>query len=242
MNKSLGAVVVVAGWLASSPLCAQTVDHQIIAKTGDSAPGTSVVFGIGSSIGGFSGFAVPVLNDQGHAIFLGQVTGSGVVTSNDSGIWTNTGAGLELVARTGSSSPGVTGGTYALLGSPVLSTQGHSAYLSTITGTGVNGSNNQVLYSRSPSGTSQLVARLGSPATGVGVNINYGAMTVPLIRPDGTVAFTSGLSGSGTNASNNSAILWGAPGSVQVLAREGSTAPGTGSALFDQFPLMLSTC
>lgn len=61
-------------------------------------------------------------------------------------------------------------------------------------------------------------------------------MSAPLIRPDGTVAFISGLSGSGTNGSNNSAILWGAPGSVQVLARKGSIAPGTGSALFDHFP------
>ena len=78
-----------------------------------------------------------------------------------------------------------------------------------------------------------VVAVAGQQAPGLPTGVIYITGTgsqqskPPRLNNAGQVAFFSSLSGSGIGASNNTAIFSSAPGSVQLLAREGSPSPGS---------------
>src|SRR5262245_28410835 len=83
-----------------------------VALTGQPAPGTlsGVSFNTfdahifqGPPIPLFRG---PVLNDAGHVAFRANLTGSGVNSLNNQGVWSEGSGNLALVARTGSPAPG----------------------------------------------------------------------------------------------------------------------------------------
>jgi hypothetical protein len=81
-------------------------DLQIVARSGDLAPGT-----LGSFLyfgnGPVEGYEPPLINAAGHAAFVALLSGPGVTPYNDSGLWAQDPSGqLQLIAREGDPAPG----------------------------------------------------------------------------------------------------------------------------------------
>lgn len=70
----------------------------LVARLGDTAPGTTAQY---------SDLSInPVLNGQGQIALSALLTGTGATSANNSGIWSDAGGSLELVARRGNTAPG----------------------------------------------------------------------------------------------------------------------------------------
>jgi hypothetical protein len=99
----------------------------------------------------FDGFTDPAFNDRGEVAFWASLTGSGVVQfANDSGIWTNAGGMLKVVARTGSTEAGPSlgeGVVFRTLGTPRLNDLGQIVFLGSLTGPGIDATNDVGLWS-----------------------------------------------------------------------------------------------
>ena len=62
---------------------------------------------IGAEAGiNYKRISIPQLDAVGHLSFLASVMGPGIDNSNNTGIWSDTGAGLELITRRGMQAPG----------------------------------------------------------------------------------------------------------------------------------------
>ena len=71
----------------------------------------------------------PVLNANGNSAFLGFLTGTGIDGTNDTGIWTDVGGSLHLVARELSQDPGPLGLGSTTLGAPFINASGQIGFL-----------------------------------------------------------------------------------------------------------------
>ena len=125
----------------------------------------------------FSVLGNPVVNDADHTAFQATVigaVGSGVTTSNNSGIWADSGtSGRTLIVRTGQLAPGYANsglitGTFATLGDPVYANDDTIAFIGTLVKTGttlsdIRSVNNTGVWT-TISGSLTLVARTGDPA------------------------------------------------------------------------------
>src|SRR5262249_22176058 len=96
----------------------------------------------------------------------------------------------------------------------------------------VGTTNNQAFYRGDTASGLTLVARKGDPAPGTDGVFNGFTASGISVNASGAVAFEASLTGGTTTASNNTGIWVGAPGSLQLIARAGSVAPGTAGALF----------
>jgi hypothetical protein len=221
-HRELAVAATLAVW-GSAALGTEVT--QTVALTGDAAPGTP------SGVN-FSFFNhAPLLNDAGQVAFHSWLIGSGVDSTNNSGIWRGAPGSLSLVARRGSAAPGTGSGVnFSSLFSPVLNDAGQVAFRAGLTGSGVDASNNAGIWRGAP-GSLSLVARMGSAAPGTGSGVNFSSLTNPVLNDAGQVAFQATLTGSGVDSSNNQGIWRGAPGSLSLVARMGSAAPGTGSGV-----------
>jgi uncharacterized repeat protein (TIGR01451 family) len=82
----------------------------LVAREGSPAPGVpGVNFGI---IFSHAGYDPLLLDDNGRALFVGRLTGGGVTTGNDTGIWFYDGTTTNLVAREGDQMPGLPAGHF----------------------------------------------------------------------------------------------------------------------------------
>ncbi len=215
----------------------------LVAREGFAAPGTS-----GAN---FSDFAppsyefnsLPGINSAGGTVFRRFLqTGGSVNSSNDVGLWSGGSGGLSLVAREGSLAPGTGGATfgggaasYPFVEDPVFNDAGQAAFRGLLqTGGSVSSSNNTGIWSEG-SGTLALVARENSTAPGTGGE-RFSVLQRPVINGVGETAFLATLqSGGSVGSSNNSGIWSEASGSLALVAREGTTAPGTGGERFGDF-------
>jgi hypothetical protein len=105
-------------------------------------------------------FWYPVLTGSGNAVFWGQIAGSG---GGGAGLWTGNGDSLTMVARTGSTVPGLPEGV-SILGPSrdefAANALGDIVLLASLTGPGVNSSNNTMLaYWNEDTGLEPLVRR-----------------------------------------------------------------------------------
>jgi hypothetical protein len=156
------------------------------------------------------------LNSGGTLAFQAPLT-SGTSTS---GIFSGTlAATLGAVALQGTASPG--GGTYNAFGatginaaiSPVLNSS-QIAFTSTLSG---NGTATAGIFVGT-TGALQTAALLGQPAPGTSYNYAT-ALTQPVVNASGQVSFISLVNG-------GYGLFAGAPGSVQLVALQGTAAPG----------------
>jgi hypothetical protein len=202
----------------------------LVARGGDHAPGTpsGVNFRI---IGSYS----PALNSAGQTVFISSLTGSGVDSTNDRGIWSDRTGSLALVARSGDQAPGMSGGANygSFLSDPILNDAGQIAFVATLIGTGVDSTNDSSLW-LDGSGSLSLVAREGDHAPGTPEGVVFrgppGLDASLVLNATGQTAFYSILTGSGISASNDFGI-WATDrsGELQLIAREGDlleVAPG----------------
>ncbi|MEZ6193654.1 MAG: hypothetical protein R3C45_20620 [Phycisphaerales bacterium] len=172
-------------------------------------------------------FQYPRFNDLGQTAFLGLLEGDTVDYTNDKGIWIEQSPGtLTLTAREGDTAPDTEPGvTFNAVGAPLLNNTGQIAFLATLTGTGITGTNNRGIWMGHP-GTLQLTARTGDAAPGTEPGLVFSNLTYPSINDAGQVAFFANINGPGITNSNNSGIWTGPSAAPQLLIREGAAAPG----------------
>ena len=132
---------------------------------------------------------------------------------------------IEVVALTGESAPGTGGETFSNLNSS-RRRLGRSAFNGSAT------SFARGVWAETDSGLA-LVARNGSATPGV-ADASFSFFN-PIAWDGNASAFVAGISGSGVSSANNLSVWAGNVGSLNLLAREGSAAPGTGSSTFQQF-------
>jgi hypothetical protein len=211
---------------------------RLAAREGGQAPGcaSGVVFKMLKQV---------ALPDAGRVLLYAQLAGSGVTTSNNYGIWAGSGAGQQLVLRTGSAHP-VTSGT--------VKTITFLPAAANVTGqTRCFDSAGDLLYAvKFASGTTAiykatlgsgtythtLVAAQNGAATGV-AGAKFASFGNPTMNDAGRVAFGAKLSGSVSSSSNVGIWADGTNGVRQLVIRSGTTAPdaaGTGSVgVFKKF-------
>jgi hypothetical protein len=187
-------------------------------------------------------FGTPDLNNAGQTAFRGNVTGGGVDSTNNEGIWLATSGSLALAVRSGDHAPGTPDGVnfaaVSTADSPRLNDAGQLAFSAYLTGPGVSSSNLMGLWSGAP-GSLALVARTGehAPGTQGGVvffgfygDLYYKQRSPMILNAAGQTAFSAFLEGSGISPSNDRGI-WATDhsGVLQLIAREGDpleVAPG----------------
>ncbi|MBT3202205.1 MAG: PEP-CTERM sorting domain-containing protein [Phycisphaerales bacterium] len=199
---------------------------QLIAREGSSAPGGPVdaVFDSFTS-------SKPVLNDSGVMAFLADMKNGvgGVGSSDKRGIWRGTNSGdLSLVVRQNDQVPGgPVGQLHSGFHQPQINENGDLMFRGYLTGTDTTGSSS-VIWAES-GGSLGIIARQGNPAPIVGsVGEEYGGtFQYANMNTNGNVVFTNRMTiGVGGVTSDNDTGLWtGAPGSFELIAREGTQAP-----------------
>ena len=163
-----------------------------MAHTGDQAPDTP------SGVT-YSSFSSLVLNDADHIAFYAGLSGSGVDSTNNGSIWSESSAGLALVARKGDQAPGTPNGVvfgnvggYSGL---VLNGAGQIAFYSDLTENGVDVGGG--IWATDRNGELQLIARDGdllevAPGDFRTVDLGLHVFT-PTGNSDGRVSFFNNL-------------------------------------------------
>lgn len=127
----------------------------IVARVGDAAPGTAPGIEFAQATG-------IKLNGAGQVAFTGRLTGPTVDSTNDKGIWVESGGVLTKFAREGDQAPGTAPNTvFSFLSDPSFNGQGQIAFWATLTDTDGDGTNNIGLWATDPTGVLQLVVRTG---------------------------------------------------------------------------------
>jgi hypothetical protein len=204
---------------------------QLFVREGDTAPGAG-----GAT---FSGAPVPTAAPSGTIAFRGGLTGAGVTTSNNVGIWAGTTpATVQLMMRAGDTAPTIGTAVTAFGGVAVLADGSVAVNATAATGGTVTTANNQGLFVGTSQATMQLVVRKGDPAPGQPAGVVLNGIGVPIANGN-TVGFRTSVTGTGVTTTNDSVIFaWSAANGLTTVAREGDAAPGAGGALFGQLGTM----
>jgi len=178
----------------------------------------------GAGTGTFTFFFDPVLNNNGQTAFQAGIAGG----SSTSGIYrSNSGNTLTAIALQGQSATGAGGGTFSVLGSPVLNNSGQTAFNALITG----GTSSRGVY-RSDSGSAlTAIALQGQSAIGAGGG-TFSFFDSPVLNNSGQTAFSASIAG----GSSTSGIYRSNSGSaLTAIALQGQSASGAGGGTFSSF-------
>lgn len=198
----------------------------LVAREEFPAPGTSTNFGLRSPLWSYF-FNSFVFTDSGAVAFWAPLLSG----PSDAGIWFGPPGALNAVALTGDTAPGTADGVkFAFLGRPAANASGQVAFTARLAGTGVTSANDQGLWIGVP-GSLSLVTRSGSRAPDTSDDQVYSDFfvdtTIPSLNAAGQLAFRAGLRGPGVDASNDEGIWFGGPGTLRLVAREGSRGFGS---------------
>lgn len=145
----------------------------------------------------------------------------------------------DIVALSDDPAPGTGPGVnYGAFGYVILNEAGQTAFLSFLSGNGVDFTNNTALWiNGTDTGPPTLLAREGDAAPGTGNGVNYrasnSAFETPLINGAGQPTFIGKLNGTNVDPTNNLGI-WSVDattGAPVLVVRTGDTAPGTGPGI-----------
>ena len=203
----------------------------LVARLGDQAPGTArgVVFGDGNQL--LSSYAVGA---AGQTPMKAYLSGPGVIPGvggNAQGIWSGGPGSLELVARAGDPAHGLDEGInfdrFSTALTTIINGAGQTAFFARLIGPGVDSTNDHSIWSEG-SGSLELVARKGSHAPGTAEGVNFFSL-IPgaMLNGAGQTAFAASLIGPGVDQTNNVGVWSEGSGSLALVARKGSPAPGT---------------
>jgi hypothetical protein len=191
----------------------------LVARSGGSAPG------MGAGVN-FTGLWGPSLNDVGDVVFRGSMSGIGVTSGNNVGIWSGQNGNLSLRVRTGTQAPGLPAGVNfsELAEYPSINDTGQLAFTGRVTGSGITSSNNTGIWSDA-SGALSLIARIGDPAPGLGPNVTFKQQffITPELNNSGQAAFYAQLVEASAPAVNIGSI-WAQDvnGDLQLIVRSGT--------------------
>jgi hypothetical protein len=221
---ALSSALALASLAGIAPAATELVQWQVVAAAGRPAPGTGAGVNFGTE------FSAPMLDDQGRLGFRGSLVGAGVTAANDTALWYGSPQSLGLVAREDQQAPGLPAGVRILsFGNPIFN-DGRIAFIVRLTGSGVGATNNQALYVSNNGGTPVLIVRTGDNIPG-STAIRFFALNDVVVNAAGVVAFRAVLTGTGVNTGSDGSLWTGTPGSIELIAREGSTA-GIGANIF----------
>ncbi|MDX2147049.1 MAG: GC-type dockerin domain-anchored protein [Planctomycetota bacterium] len=194
----------------------------LVARSGSPAPGTStgVLFAL------FSAYA---LSTDGEVAFRGVLTGTGVNSGNDSGIWRRQpGSSVTIVARESEATGLGTAINFGDLasGSLALNAGGTLHFLSPLAGSGAGTGVTTTLWSAA-NGTRTAIIRTREAAPGTGANTFFQDLFNPTtLNQDGALAIGASLFG-GATPQTNVGIWAGLPENPLLVARAGWDVPGT---------------
>lgn len=190
----------------------------LVAREGRQAPGTP-------DGADFLSFSPLSLTAEGKLAFNALlITGDGgVVATNNSGVWSEGGGSLALVAREGNSiSRAATGVSFTNTTAPAINRSGQISFRAPITGGGSG------VWKQS-SGALPAVVLAGDAAPGTGAGVTFSSFSnVNQFSATGAVAFRALLAGTGITASNQSGVWVERNDALTLIARRGNEAiPGT---------------
>jgi len=166
------------------------------------------------TLDGFSN-GIVLINDKGD------------IASRNIGIWSTSSGTVDWVARFENQAPGMPSGVqFNSLRTPVLNNSGELAFAASVTGIGTRFTLDGV-WSGSP-GNLELVAQAGSPVPGITNGVEFEQFTDSVVlNSSGQTAFGAFLTGSGVDSDNKRGVWSEGSGSLDLIARSGSSAPGT---------------
>ncbi|MAT72149.1 MAG: hypothetical protein CMJ58_21795 [Planctomycetaceae bacterium] len=200
---------------------------QLVAREGAAGPGPglgpNVFFTATSYHSGFSDD--PILNSAGVVLFPASLTGDGVSPDNDYGRWTDAGGILTPVARQGSDAFGPRLGDgvfFTYPGGPAFNSQGHAAFISGLTGAGVDATNDEGIWLYED-GALTTIARTGVAGPGPALEPGdyFVALDSPILNDVSTVVFKGQVAGAGVDASNDRGLWTYQNGVLTPRVREG---------------------
>lgn len=217
--------------------CAVGSDLRTVAISGQLAPSTS-----SGTI--FRSLQQPVLNNSGQTAFSASLT-IGLGDANDtnaSGIWSESGGSLSLVARNGFQAPDAPAGhVFYGLSDESSPRDGRTPLLLNDAGQlvfrALTNSNYQGIWSYQ-NGQLHLVARQGSTIPGSLVGNTLSTIERPALSASGDITFTGLLTlGVGDTTNENDEGIWVVRnGTLGLAYRKGQQAPGTFSGvIFNDF-------
>ena len=196
-------------------------EYRTLALSGRQAPGAP------AGVTFIAGFGAPSISSAGQAVFTGILTGPGVGSDNDWGVYTGTPGAMFEAMREGEAAPGAGGASYfSPFGSPAIGADGRVVFKSLLTGAGVTALNDTGFYTWG-AGSNSAVARKGDPAPGAG-GATFGLIDPFMLSNGSRIAFNCLLAGAGVTSNNDGAVFAGTHSALSMLAREGDPAPGIG--------------
>jgi hypothetical protein len=210
--------------------------YGIVALRGGSAGITGVPAAVFNDI-----FAETVrLNSTGTLGFFATLTGAGVLATADRGLWLSSPAGvLTTVAIENDQAPGVIAGVLFSDFTDPSSSEASSmvlgastaAWISTLRGTGVSGTNDVAAFARDlNTGTNTLLMREGDSAATLITGATWGAPGAISVGADGSIVTRNLFTGVAT-AVNTALVKWNA-GVPAIAVRKGDAAPGLTGVTF----------
>jgi len=165
----------------------------------------------------------PVLGGDDLCAFRFALSGTGVTTDNDNCIFSGPISSLAAT-REGTAAPGVPGAMLGNYLTPAINIDGEIAFITFLSGLGIDTSNDRALYSSGQTGNLELIARDGDPSPLA--DTLFETLQSPIISDDGTTAFIATLAGADVGAENDDVVCADHGGTLAIVAREGETAPG----------------
>lgn len=209
---SLGAVA-----FGPVKLVTAKTEVSVLAMSNRQAPGTTA-----GTV--FNTVVAPAINDSGTVAFTASLKGPPVQASSDNGIWIANASETSLVIREGETPPGLPASAqYEQLSYPSLNSAGTLAFIAFLRGFDSGTLLNHGIFRRTAAGAQSLVAHSGidAPSGASGEKFDYFSFTQPVGFSDsGVVAFDVTFT-----TSFGEGLYRGEPGSLTMLARNGSAAP-----------------
>ncbi len=206
-------VVGVGAWFSAA---GAEVSFQSVAIINQSAPGLS------NNVH-FSGFNDVSLADDGRIAFTANISGPGVSSTNNLGLWAGWAGDLNLQVQTGDPVPGTNGETFTYLDSPNIDNHGTVGFLAKASKESPADKRRRLYEARVEERLRQrklFRAEIGSLAF---LTPRYYSFNGHVID---AVAGVAELSGPGIGPTNNIAIVAGPPTNAAIVARIGFPAPG----------------
>lgn len=191
------------------------------------------------------GTYVVEMDNDGRVVFDACVSGAGVTTANDCGIWLYTpGLGFSSLIREGDPAPGTAGASFGDsdgnwgAGYSVNDFTRSGKFLFTadlVGGDAIPGNNDRAVYIGSTGGTMTLLGRSGDPAPGTDGTFLGFSPFFSHVNDSGQFVLQAQIVGGTSDATNNNGY-WTGPaggGPLVKIVRTGDPAPGTPGAVFD---------
>lgn len=177
----------------------------------------------------FDGFGFPLIDSAGRVAFRGYVSGPGVDSSNNEGLWHGEANSLDLIVREGFDAPLVESGTRLRLIGPVyyLGSDGTVAFNGAMEGPDMPSTGAIGMWGWN-SNNVRIVARTGTLAPGLDEGERFRSIGTAKfsVASDGGVSFWSALgNAAGVPYFDHDSVWTERGGSPELLAREGDAVP-----------------